>query len=142
MLIHESQEMISKAENLKLLANEAFRASNWDSAISLYQKTLQTLPKRFNAIATTDVPLPDEQESSPIPISSDIRDQATEASKEIASEERPASTLSPESIDLDNQCAKSRAVLNSNIAACYVKLVSLIASPIQLCTHVPVYRTT
>ncbi len=143
MLIHASQDMISKAESLKLLANEAFRAFNWDSAISLYQKALRTLPNRSNAIATTEVPLPDsEQEISPIPVSSDIREPATEASEEAASSERPASTLPPESIDLDDQCAKSRAVLNSNIAACYVKLVSPTASLIQRCTHVPVSRTT
>ncbi|KAF7306655.1 TPR-REGION domain-containing protein [Mycena indigotica] len=86
---------------LKQEGNEHFRGQRWEQALAAYRTALGRLPKRRKLPEPKPVP-PDDDE--------DIQESNQE-------EEEPQE-LTPEELEH----AKTRAVLNANIGACYVKL--------------------
>jgi hypothetical protein len=114
----DSKQYLLAAEELKSEGNNYFRARKWNEALVAYRAGLGHLPKRKNRVAPTqagngtqrEVGLDDDE-----PISSERADESH--LDDGISEE-----LQPEC----EECAKARAVLNANIGACYVKLVSVL----------------
>ena len=104
-----------EADELKHEGNEHFRAKHWDEALVAYRAALGRLPKR----------------KSPAKVSSKSdgkrRDDDGAGQEEQASVSEAASSIVEEpapSTALEIECAKARSVLNANIGACHVKLVS------------------
>jgi hypothetical protein len=114
---HLRKEYLHLAEELKSEGNEYYRAGRWNEALSAYRAALGRLPKKW------DMDYERKKEGSDMPNEEDDDERAdggnhnTNTGKAKCSEES-------EPTDLDIACAKARAVLNSNIGACYVKLVS------------------
>jgi hypothetical protein len=109
---------LHRAEELKLEGNDYFRARRWDEALSAYRTALGQLPKKEQDIDSgKNGRIPDalREEDSDVPTTRSGKDKAN-----------PDEAEPPESVptELDTACAKARAVLNANIGACYVRLVS------------------
>jgi hypothetical protein len=75
-----------------------------------YRAGLGRVPKRREAEIQSTVDVDDDT-----PLSEEDRDESSPKEDEIP--------MTPE----ETECAKARAVLNANIGACFVKLVSLIS---------------
>ncbi|KAM6498281.1 hypothetical protein JOM56_006229 [Amanita muscaria] len=86
------------AEELKSDGNVHFRAGSWNEALGVYRSGLGRLPPR--------------KEKKP---ASETQDTDNETVDPIQDEDE-------EETELDKECSSARAVLNANIAACYVKL--------------------
>ncbi|RDB28388.1 Tetratricopeptide repeat protein 1 [Hypsizygus marmoreus] len=104
------------ASVLKDEGNDYFRSSQWGQALVTYQSGLSQLPKR---------PVKPNHPSDGGDL---LRDGATEEeadgdefAKEHAVDAASDQDISVTQVELE-QCAKVRAVLNANIAACHVKL--------------------
>ena len=112
------QECLDRAEELKLEGNEHFRARRWDEAICSYRTALGQLPNREKkkdngkGKGRDGVDDNDDEDDDSWPSRKDV-DEPTET--ETVPESPPT--------EQDLALAKTRAVLNANIAACYVKLV-------------------
>lgn len=113
------QKRLDEAAELKLEGNEEFRAQEWNDALATYRRALARLPRRPVKKVVVVSALDDELDNE----SSD-KTRPTEADTSAADKDT-TTILSPPS-PLQQQCSKARAVLNANIAACYVKLVSLL----------------
>ena len=117
------QDSLQKSNALKADGNDHFRASRWREAIAAYESALLELPK------TPPAP----PQISP-PFRENMTPEGDENECNKPAEEMPAigeSSLSPAEAD---ECAKARAILNANMGACYVKLVSIslvISSPVH-----------
>ena len=115
------QECLDRAEELKLEGNDHFRARRWDEAICSYRTALGQLPNREKKKDNgngkgRDAAVHDDD--------GDDGDDDSWPSQEDADAPTETETV-PESppTEQDLALAKTRAVLNANIAACYVKLV-------------------
>jgi hypothetical protein len=104
--INQSQE----AERLKFEGNHYFRLQRWEEALVAYKTALGYLPKR-KPEKTPERKEPDEPE-----------DAAAEANEELSSAGAEPSDATPSS---DSESIKARSILNANIGACHVKLVSI-----------------
>ncbi|KAF8641194.1 hypothetical protein AX17_000829 [Amanita inopinata Kibby_2008] len=91
-------------EELKSEGNDHFRAGNWNEALAEYRSGLSRLPQRREKKVVIDLPNTEDAASK------------NDASRDDEGEEELAET------ELSKECAKVRAVLNANIAACHVKL--------------------
>ena len=123
--IHQpSQLLICKAciryaEELKAEGNDHYRAGSWKEALAAYRSALGGLPpriemKREAGLQATDADAPkgtvNEEEKGDQP-----NLQTTDAHEDDAGI----------GFAMDGECVKARATLHANIAACYVKLVSI-----------------
>lgn len=104
------QRHLDEAAELKLEGNDKFRAQQWNDALATYRRALARLPKR-PAKKVVNISSPEDELDS----DSQGKTRSTEADTQ---DEDIATIPSP----LQQQCSKARAVLNANIAACYVKL--------------------
>lgn len=110
------KESLPHAEELKLEGNVHFKAGQWDEALVSYRTALACLPVRKGRgkgkeTQERNPPSDDEEEGTDIPKETEIRE-----SEELESNDEGQA-----------EYAKARAVMNANIGACHVKLVS------QLC---------
>jgi len=107
------------ANERKYEGNECFRAKKWNEALVAYQSGLNCLPKRPSKSGTDATaasnPLPSDE-------TAEGTDPSLNSSKDV--EEPAIEIVSPASAEngSDKECARLRAVLNANIAACHVKL--------------------
>lgn len=104
---------------MKQEGTEHFKAERWAQARASYISALGRLPKRRLAEPKTTVPGTDasaERESGEGGASSD-KGKGKEKEELDEPESKPLTGLHLE-------CAKARAILNANIGACHVKLVS------------------
>lgn len=96
---------------MKAEGTDHFRAQRWDEAIVAYQSALGYLPKRkVQEEKPADVQLPEDAA-----LDSEEEKLSTPQAEESVSDD------SPPPLDANG---KLRAVLNANLGACYVKLVS------------------
>lgn len=122
-----TQKLLEEANELKQEGNDHFRLQSWNDALAVYRSALGRLPKRKPKMSP---PNKDEDESGKgkgkerDTGDSDQEDEE-EAEAESSKSQDVALESEPELTELGRECAKARAVLNSNIGACYVKLVSL-----------------
>lgn len=91
---------IEAAQGHKEEGNTYFRAQEHDQALFAYRRGLECLPMRDEPI-----PSPVDPDEAAVPV------------------DEPAA-LDPPDRSPPNEMEKARAVLNANIAACHVKLVS------------------
>ena len=103
---HSFQIRLQEAGVLKTEGNDHFRSNRWNEALLSYETGLSRLPARLQS-----------KESPPEPA-----DTSSGAEKGSANGDQTTQVSFPSS-ELE-ECAKVRAVLNSNIGACYVKLVT------------------
>ena len=118
-LIECSQRCLHDAEELKEEGNEEFRRKNWEDALISYQSALRRLPPRKQKrklVAEIDPNSSDDEEPS-----SQTREGKSSVDERAGSkkEEGPELDEDPE----EARIVKARAVLNSNIGACYMKMV-------------------
>ena len=111
------QGRLEEAEELKQEGNDLFRLNKWNEALQSYRNGLARLPKRRCPPAPQSTPR-NEQGDLPPAAEGDTSHSPTEIDSQSASSASP-SVDSP----LERECAKTRSVLNANIAACHVKLV-------------------
>ncbi|KAI0330531.1 TPR-like protein [Cubamyces sp. BRFM 1775] len=103
---------LKDAEELKQEGNEHFRSKQWDEALAKYKAALGRLPKRID----------------PPPITNKGKGRAADnidedAEEDVPEEAPPTEEVHDEAVaESTKECAKARAILNANIAACFVKL--------------------
>ncbi|KAG1715636.1 hypothetical protein ID866_1518 [Astraeus odoratus] len=98
-------QCLEKANELKLEGNELFKASKWSEALVAYRTGLGHLPRRKRSLKH-----PADRELS----SDDGTEEDHDEAPQHAEQEPPS--------EVERECAKARAVLHSNIAACLTKL--------------------
>ncbi|THU94843.1 hypothetical protein K435DRAFT_667588 [Dendrothele bispora CBS 962.96] len=103
-----SQESLQYANEQKDEGNDHFRAQRWEEALASYRAGLGYLPKR---IPSTKLPSTEDDEA--------LENNAESSKSPQASK---ADDVGEAEIREDPESVKLRAVLNANIAACYVKL--------------------
>jgi len=101
------EDSLRHAEELKGEGNDHYRARRWEDALAVYRTGLGRLPKRK--------PKPRPSQNSPEHEVS-VGDEPSDS--ENTKEQEEQEPLTEEQV----QIAKVRAVLNANIAACYIKL--------------------
>ncbi|KAI0348455.1 TPR-like protein [Trametopsis cervina] len=118
------QKLLDDAAELKQEGTAHFRAKRWNEALAVYRAALGRLPNRYEPPvqmrAVDDVDEVDDVEEPPVASSSKVKLTPKEPRRPRAPPAPPAPE--PEPIPLEAECAKARAVLNANIAACYLKL--------------------
>lgn len=100
---------------MKQEGTEHFKAERWAEARASYVSALGRLPKR--RIAEPKATLPDPEADA------EREGGNTDKGKEKVEKELDGQELKPLT-GLQLECAKARAILNANIGACHVKLVS------------------
>lgn len=108
---------------MKLEGNVHFRAKEWNEALVSYRTGLAYLPPRREygkekgkgRATEVDRLSDDEEDTIPEPVNSKSQEN------EVVGEELPVNNTLAE-------CAKARAIMNANIGACHVKLVSFLGS--------------
>ncbi|TFY80423.1 hypothetical protein EWM64_g3588 [Hericium alpestre] len=103
------QNCLRDAEQLKQEGNEFFRSSSWSDAMMAYRRALVRIPARK---FSRDKGKGKKRDVSP---PEDREELFPRASPEEDTKPLPLTGL-------DLECAKARAILNANIAACHVKL--------------------
>jgi hypothetical protein len=108
-----TQVRLVEAEELKQDGNGLFRLNRWNEALERYRSGLARLPKRCPPAppATTH-----NEESDPPQAAGGVT-----SGTPTKVDGQPTSSASANA--LERECAKTRSVLNANIAACHVKLV-------------------
>lgn len=113
------QVSLNEASARKVEGNEHFRLGRWDEAISAYRSGLSHLPERAvkkehtridRRLSSGETTHEEEENEYPDPISEPV---------DIGTIDNDTLQL----VELD-EYAKMRAVLNANIGACYIKLVT------------------
>ncbi|KAF8323501.1 uncharacterized protein EI90DRAFT_3019857 [Cantharellus anzutake] len=129
---------IDAADKLKEEGNKLFRESNWPQAIFHYEEGIRILPPRPVASTSQEKDrAPDDtgEELSPSPSAPEQASANPPEDNTRESEDEPL-TLA------EKQCSIIRSMLNSNIAACHVKMGNhpeAVASCTESLLDVPTY---
>lgn len=108
------------AEELRKQGNESFRAKRWDEALASYRAALGRLPKLPEALLLSkDNGAEPTTAAGDDASDQDVDTQSTPIDTQAEDEHEGASS------ETDAECAKARAIINANIGACFMKLVSL-----------------
>jgi hypothetical protein len=102
-------DISQEVERLKQEGNNHFRFKAWEEALAQYKSALGHLPRREREPPREPVELPEPSDLEVTDVSSSEPRSATPP--QSRNEEPP-------------EVVKARAVLNANVAACYVQLVS------------------
>lgn len=123
---------MDEANELKVRGNDLFRESSWQGALEAYMSGLKVLPVRPVDVKGKGKASGNDSDDDDdgIPKVPGDEPEATPEPKivEVVEEEKDNSPLG---LALQ-QCAVVRSILNSNIAACHVKLVRLAYHPLKL----------
>jgi hypothetical protein len=130
------QQVLEEANELKTHGNDLFREGKWQRALEVYLEGLQVVPSRpsppknAKGKARAQDDGEGEGEAAPEAEDSPLADAqaSTTSPKEHEAEALPET--SPIAL-MEQQCAVLRSIFNSNIAACYVKLVRSAASTLS-----------
>lgn len=120
------QNCLADADELKQEGNEHFRAKRWEEALASYRAGLGRLPKR-KAASSGGPPSQDKgkgRDEGP-PDSDEDAEGASEGPAPAQGDVAPEAAAEQPPSELELECARARAVMNANIGACYVKLVSV-----------------
>lgn len=114
------------ADELRKEGNESFRAKRWDEALASYRAALGRLPKLPEAL-----PLSKDKAAEPTADEADenASDQDVDTQSTLLETHAEHEEVSSEA---DAEYAKARAIINANIGACFMKLVSLSAISIAV----------
>ncbi|KAF7971826.1 hypothetical protein HWV62_19831 [Athelia sp. TMB] len=106
------------ADEIKQEGNEHFRSKRWTEALVSYRTALAKVPPREEENTASSDKGKKRQATPP----SD--NEAATAPKNLEGDEAPTTLARLPMTELELECAKVRSVINANIAACHVKLVS------------------
>jgi tetratricopeptide (TPR) repeat protein len=111
---------LSQAAEFKAEGNEHYSNKDWEQAIATYRMALGHLPNRPAPPQSrpVDPPISDEEDASTAPSTSNNVENAVPT----ALDKIPGGQSQQHQHPLLAECAKSRAVLNANIAACFIHL--------------------
>ncbi|KAK7050857.1 hypothetical protein VNI00_004968 [Paramarasmius palmivorus] len=112
--------LLEYADQLKSEGNEHFKAGKWGEALASYQVALGNLPKRKEkkkAVKTAAETLDDELDEG-----GGKDDSEAKSATGKRPEQDPSIEDDDDSPPQEDPFAKTRATLNANIAACYMKL--------------------
>ncbi|KAF9267915.1 TPR-like protein [Marasmius fiardii PR-910] len=124
---HHDQETsatksVEYADQMKNEGNELFRASKWEEALAAYRVGLGSLPNRKvqSSKPREETSLDDEPDF----LKEESGSEGGQFERGGKKNEEPRKSEEVEDVDSaeSDPYAKSRAVLNANIAACFVKL--------------------
>lgn len=101
-------DVLQEAERLKQEGNNHFRSKAWEEALAQYRSALGHLPRRKRELPQEPMEPPESPDSEAV--------DATPSKVQPATVPQPNNGDSPEVV-------KARAILNANVAACYVQLV-------------------
>lgn len=109
------------AEELRKEGNESFRAKRWDEALASYRAALGRLPKLPEALSLS-------KDNGAEPTADEADNDASD--QDVGMQSTPIDTQAEDkhegvNSETDAECAKARAIINANIGACFMKLVSL-----------------
>lgn len=113
--------MLQDAQERKAEGNDDFRANKWNEALVAYRTGLNRLPKLKSK--------PEDLVQNPEGQSLESIDRPTEVEN---------SKSDSEDSEINQELTKARAVLNANIAACYLKLVCHLIVDDMLVTDQPI----
>lgn len=125
------QDLLEEADRLKKQGNSLFEKKRIDEALSCYLDAVSILPTRPQPPQEdedgSNREQEEEEESSKVDVKGKgkAKEEEEVIAEEIKSEEFKKLEIK-EGEDLEIQCRKARAVLYSNLAACYLNLVSRI----------------
>lgn len=114
-----------EADELKAKGTEFFHRELWLQALQLYRRGLTRLPRRNINHSPGEDCKGKMKEGLNLDVGPDGRhtsDDNSEQTKQPEGEQQEDEQL----CQLERDCAKARSILNGNIAACHVKLVSVI----------------
>lgn len=117
-----AQEVLEDANSLKTRGNDLFRESNWQRALEVYLEGLAVLPPR----PQSDKGKGKGRAESDHEENDVVDEQAPKPTPPTPLETSETIDLSPLTL-MERQCSSLRSILNSNIAACYAKLVRFFA---------------
>ena len=108
---------------LKKEGTDHFKAERWDQALASYKSAVGRLPKRrvVEPKATQSDPEQEADETQDVN-GTDEKGKQKDEDKDVDEPEPVVLT------GLQLECAQARAILNANIGACHVKLVSRVLS--------------
>lgn len=118
--MNTSKSCLRKAEELKSEGNDHFRGKRWSEALFAYRCGLGQLPKRREQAAGR---IDGEAGESSLP-PTQVQDSNVNISNGGQEGDKEEGASNETRAVLDRECAKTRSVMNANIGACYVKLVS------------------
>ena len=122
LLLNVKQNYLDIANERKQEGNDCFRAGKWNEALVAYRSALNSLPKRPTKsrpdTSELDETLGQDPSTKPEPKGSSDDEGEKEPVVDVSS---PAVTES------EKESVRLRSVLNANIGACFVKLVSATA---------------
>lgn len=116
---------LKEAEELKLEGNEYFREKRWEEALNAYRTGLGRLPKRKESLRQNE--LRNDKGKGKGREDDTSTEEARDAAEETGtSQDGPveAEAAKVPLTGLEAECSKARSIINANIGACYVKLVS------------------
>lgn len=111
------QQQLEKASGLKQEGNELFKKGEWTEALVAYRTALGHVPPKTPPL---DEPVNGDPSADDNTRTGSRRDEIPDDAPPSPSPPPPKPPIS----ESEAECAKARAVLHANIAACLVKLVS------------------
>lgn len=129
LLFYIFQDLLEEADRLKKQGNSLFEKKRIDEALSCYLDAVSILPTRPQPPQEDEDGSINEEEEASSKVDVKGKGKAKEEEEEIVEEikgEEFKKLEIKEDEDLEIQCRKARAVLYSNLAACYLNLVSRI----------------
>ncbi|KAI0321686.1 hypothetical protein OF83DRAFT_1098154 [Amylostereum chailletii] len=120
------QTCLRDADELKQEGNDHFRSQRWNEALASYKSGLGRLPRRkqhaFDGKGKEKADPPGMDDPTP--------------QTGIEEETQKAEPVRPLLTPLEVECAKTRAILNANIGACFMKQVCLRVTHVRLILNV------
>jgi len=114
------QNYLDIANERKQDGNDCFRAGKWNEALTAYRSALNSLPKRPTK-SRPDTSELDETLGEDSSTKHERKDSDDDEGEPVVDVSSPAVTES------EKESVRLRSVLNANIGACFVKLVSAVA---------------
>ena len=112
------QNYLDIAKERKQEGNDCFRTGKWNEALIAYRSALNSLPKRPTQSRPDTSEVDETLEEDPSAKSE------PKASDDEAEREPVVGVSSPAVAESEKESVRLRSVLNANIGACFVKLVS------------------
>jgi len=119
------KQVLEEANELKTHGNDVFRDGKWQRALEVYLEGLQVLPPQRPQLKNSKgkAKAEDDVESGAVSEYASRVDPSVSSTSLEAKERGAETSVGTLPIGLmEQQCAVLRSILNSNIAACYVKL--------------------
>lgn len=126
------QNYLDIANERKQEGNDCFRAGKWNEALTAYRSALNSLPKR----PTKSKPDTSELDETPGEDPS-TKHERKDGDDDEGEREPVVDVSSPAVTESEKESVRLRSVLNANIGACFVKLVSAMPNQQKYSNFIP-----